>query len=56
LGGPEDRLRVAFPDLTRVATVECGYCMPYENHKAIYVAREMAVPWTEIWPKIRHYN
>jgi hypothetical protein len=56
LGGPEDRLRVAFPDLTRVATVECGYCMPYENHKAIYVAREMAVPWNEIWPKIRHYN
>ncbi len=56
LGGPEDRLRVAFPDLTRVTTVECGYCMPYENHKAIYVAREMAVPWQEIWPKIKHYN
>lgn len=56
LGGDEQRLRLAFDDLTRVGTVECGYCMPYENHKPIYVGRKMRMPWRELWPKTRHYE
>ena len=56
LGGDEDRLRTLFDDLTRVGTVECGYCMPYENHKPIYIGRQMRMRWRELWPKVQHYE
>ncbi|MGH7329984.1 MAG: hypothetical protein ACREJX_16685, partial [Polyangiaceae bacterium] len=56
LGGDEERLRGVFDDLTRVGTVECGACMPYENHKPIYVGRKMRMSWRELWPKAQHYE
>ncbi len=56
LGGPRDRLSEVFPDLVQVGTVECGYCMPFENHKPIYVARAMTVSWAELWPRLKHYE
>jgi len=56
LGGAPERLDALFAEVTQVATVECGYCMPYENHKPVYVARGMRRSWAELWPLLRHYE
>jgi 4-amino-4-deoxy-L-arabinose transferase-like glycosyltransferase len=42
--------------LQQVGTVECGDCMPYENHQPIWVCRDLPVSFEEIWPGEKHYN
>ncbi len=56
LGGDRARLGELFDSLTQVTTVECGMCMPYENHKPVYVGRGMRRSWAELWPLLRHYE
>ena len=56
LGGDRARLEELFESLTQVTTVECGMCMPYENHKPVYVGRGMRRSWAELWPLLRHYD
>jgi hypothetical protein len=56
LGGPRDRLEKAFTSLEQVGTVECGYCMPFENHKPIYIGRGMKRSWSSLWPELKHYE
>nr|AYM54544.1 glycosyl transferase family protein [Racemicystis crocea] len=56
LGGDRARIEETFERITQVTTVECGYCMPYENHKPVYVARGMRRSWAELWPLLRHYE
>ena len=56
LGGDRARLEELFGSLTQVTTVECGMCMPYENHKPVYVGRGMRRSWAELWPLLRHYE
>jgi Dolichyl-phosphate-mannose-protein mannosyltransferase len=56
LGGPRDRLEQLFTSLEQVGTVECGYCMPFENHKPIYIGRGMKRRWSDLWPTLKHYE
>ena len=56
LGGPEDKLEQLFVSLVLVTTFECRWCMPYENHKRIYVGRGMRKTWAEVWPIVKHYE
>lgn len=56
LGGDAGQIGAFFESVIRVTTVECGYCMPYENHKPVYVARGMRGTWAEAWPRLRHYE
>lgn len=56
LGGPRDRLEEAFESVTPVGTVECRYCMPYENHKPIYIGRGLKRSWASLWPTLKHYE
>jgi hypothetical protein len=56
LGGKREVLASYFDEVTPITTVECGRCMPYENHKPVYVARGMHASWAEAWPTIRHYE
>jgi hypothetical protein len=42
--------------LQQVGTVECGDCMPYENHKPVWVCRDLHVSLEEVWPGEKHYN
>lgn len=56
LGGDEERLHRLFTDLERVGTVECGDCMPYENHKPVWIGRGMKKRWAEVWPDVKHYE
>ena len=56
LGGPRDRLEKLFESLALITTLECRWCMPYENHKAIYVGRGMRKSWAEVWVIAKHFE
>lgn len=56
LGGDEARLGRLFSSLERVGTVECGDCMPYENHKPVFIGRGMTRRWADVWPDVKHYE
>jgi hypothetical protein len=56
LGGRLDQLELEFASLVRVTTVECGLCMPYENHKPVWVGRGLKRPLSAVWPEVKHYD
>lgn len=35
---------------------ECQYCMPFENHAKIYIARGLKAPLGQAWPGTKDYN
>ena len=56
VGGEREDSEPLFESIEQVATFECRYCMPYEDHKPIYVARGLKTTFTALWPKLRHYE
>ncbi len=56
IGGNPERLAEVFEEVERAATIECGYCMPYENHQPVWVARRMKLPLAEFWPRLKHFD
>ncbi len=56
LGGDREDFEPIFDSVERAATIECGYCMPYENHRPVWVARGPQVSFEEIWPRLKHYD
>jgi hypothetical protein len=56
VGGRRERLEPLFASLQEMARFECRWCMPYENHKPIYVGRGMKPTLAELWSEMRHYE
>jgi hypothetical protein len=56
VGSSEERLRARFEHVERAATIECGRCMPYENHRPVFIARGLRRPVADLWPQIKHYD
>ncbi len=56
IGGRRERLEEIFEHVEHGTTYTCTDCMPYENHKAIWVARGLRMPIDELWPRIRSYG
>jgi hypothetical protein len=56
VGSTEERLRARFEGVERVSTIECGLCMPYENHRPVWVVRGLRSAVAEAWPRIKHYD
>jgi hypothetical protein len=56
VGGGEEGLRRRFESVERAGTVDCDYCMPYEDDKPLWVARGIRQPLSEIWPDLKHYD
>ena len=56
LGGRRGGLEDDFDSLTLVTTFECHLCMPYENHKPIWVGRGLRTPWPAMWRDMKHYE
>lgn len=40
----------------RVAEIECPYCMPMMDAKAVFVCREPRRPLRELWPELKEYR
>lgn len=55
LGGRAEDHRKAYDQVEQVATIECGYCMPYENHRPVYVLRRPKVSLRTIWPAEKNF-
>lgn len=45
-----------FDHVIEVGRTACGDCMPYENHRAIYVAWGRRVSWASLWPGLKHFD
>jgi hypothetical protein len=56
VGGSEERMKGLFAHVDRAATVECGRCMPYENHRPVWVCRSLRPTVADVWPQIKHYD
>ena len=56
VGSSEERLRVLFATVERVATIDCGRCMPYENRRPIWVCRGLREPVADVWARVKHYD
>ncbi len=56
LGGSEERLSRGFDSCEQAATFEYDYCMPYENHRPVWVCRDLKVPMKDFWTAIKSFN
>jgi hypothetical protein len=54
-GDPADMAR-NFESAAIADTVECAWCMPYEDGQPIWVGRGLRRPLAEAWPAIVHYE
>ena len=50
------RLDTRFDDVRQVATIECEHCMPYENHRPVFVCRRPKQRLGDIWGQLRHFD
>jgi dolichyl-phosphate-mannose-protein mannosyltransferase len=56
VGSSEERLRALFESVERVATIDCGRCMPYENGRPVWICRGLGAPVADVWANIKHYD
>ncbi len=56
VGGSDEGLRRLFETVERAGTVDCRYCMPYEDNKPVWVARGIRQPLPQVWPDLKHYD
>jgi hypothetical protein len=55
IGGRAEDHRHAFDRVEQAGVTRCGDCMPYENHRPIFVARGIKVRPSEIWPREKNF-
>jgi len=53
-GKREDHLK-SYESVEHAATIECGLCMPFENHRPVYVLRRPKRSMREIWATSKMY-
>lgn len=56
VGVPERDVGRVFERYAEAARTDCEYAMPYENGRAIYVARGPKVPLAQAWPGLAHFD
>ncbi len=56
MAGSREDLEQSCADVRLAATTDCGYCMPYENRRPIWVCRGFARPLGEVWPTLKHFD
>jgi hypothetical protein len=55
IGSGREDLERFFARVELAATFECHDCMPYENHRPIWVARGLRIPMSAFWLTRKHY-
>ncbi len=45
-----------FRDCRRAAEIDCPFCMPMFDERAVFVCREPTRPITELWPELKVYR
>ncbi len=55
LGGSLEDHQEGFEEVELAETIQCQYCMPYENNLNVFVCRRLKTPISELWPRLKHY-
>jgi hypothetical protein len=55
LGGDEDDNREVCGVLIEAARIDCGHCMPYENHQPVWICRDLKSSPRELWPRLKEF-
>jgi dolichyl-phosphate-mannose-protein mannosyltransferase len=50
------RLDQLFTSVEQAGETDCGDCMPYENHLAIFICRGIKTPLSQLWPSLKHFE
>jgi hypothetical protein len=56
IGASEQDLTERCASHERAATIQCGYCMPYENNRPVHICRDLKIPVAELWANSKNYN
>jgi hypothetical protein len=56
LGGEREGLDRRFADVKEGGRFDCRDCMPYEDDKALWIARGLRLPIREVWPRVKHFD
>jgi hypothetical protein len=52
-----ERQEERFRSVEEAGEIDCGDCMPYENHQTIFIDRGLKPPsLSERWPQFKHYE
>jgi 4-amino-4-deoxy-L-arabinose transferase-like glycosyltransferase len=51
-----ERLESWFGDVQQASTIECNHCMPYENHRPVFVCRRPKQSLAQLWPMLKHFD
>jgi hypothetical protein len=50
-----EELEPWFEHIERVETIQCQWCMPYQNDSPVHIARGLKLPFEEFWLEIKRY-
>ncbi|HVB37258.1 MAG TPA: hypothetical protein VND92_01930, partial [Vicinamibacterales bacterium] len=50
------RLEQAFGSVVQAGEVECGDCMPYEDHQPIFICRNPRLTLQQLWPHLKNFS
>ena len=56
LSRSRERQLERFASVELAGEIECGDCMPYENHLSIFLCRGLKTPLSALWPSLKHYD
>jgi hypothetical protein len=56
VGGERESLEKVFDEVSLAATTDCSLCMPYENHRSIWICCGPRRTLAELWPSLKHYD
>lgn len=60
IGGRREDLLQYFDQVEQPATIQCGYCMPYENNRPVFLCRQpkenLKVTVAKIWPRDKNFE
>ena len=50
------RLEQSFESVEQTGTITCDHCMPYENHRPIFVCRRPRQSFAAFWANVKHFE
>ncbi|HXV64877.1 MAG TPA: glycosyltransferase family 39 protein [Vicinamibacteria bacterium] len=57
IGGSEAGLGARFDQVTlALDALDCGYCMPYESQRSVWIARGLKTSLADFWRGVRHFD
>jgi 4-amino-4-deoxy-L-arabinose transferase-like glycosyltransferase len=56
VGGERAEIAASFAEVETAAFTRCRYCMPYENNRPIFVARQPKTDLIQAWSQVKHFD